>query len=137
MSGARVYVCALSKVAQTVHESNAGSLITLLTAGSVIERPDMIAPERHLVRGTLRRRARMLIVSLIFLTPGTVLRRLLFIAMPASAGRQRRPILRFARWRQIAAKPRSRKSCGAPRQPQRQTASLLRSQTNDLDAVAA
>ena len=49
MSGARVYVCALSKVAQTVHESNAGSLITLLTAGSVIERPDMIAPERHLV----------------------------------------------------------------------------------------
>jgi len=49
MSGARLYVCALSKVAQTVRESNAGSLITLLTAGSTIERPDMIAPERHLV----------------------------------------------------------------------------------------
>ena len=49
MPGARLYVCALSKVAQTVSESNAGSLITLLTAGSTIERPDMIAPERHLI----------------------------------------------------------------------------------------
>jgi predicted protein tyrosine phosphatase len=45
---ARLYVCSLTKVVDTVRSSGARSLITILTAGASLVRPSEIAPERHL-----------------------------------------------------------------------------------------
>lgn len=45
---ARLYVCSLTKVVETVRSSGARSLVTILTAGASIARPNGIAPERHL-----------------------------------------------------------------------------------------
>jgi predicted protein tyrosine phosphatase len=44
----RIYVCPLSCVAQTVAGAKAGRLITLINAATPVERPAVIAPERHL-----------------------------------------------------------------------------------------
>ncbi|MGJ0396569.1 MAG: tyrosine phosphatase family protein [Methylocystis sp.] len=48
MSDGRLYVCSLTKVVDTVRESGARSLVTILTAGASLVRPCEIAPERHL-----------------------------------------------------------------------------------------
>lgn len=45
---ARLYVCSLTKVVETVRGSGARSLITILTAGASLARPSEIVPERHL-----------------------------------------------------------------------------------------
>lgn len=45
---ARLYVCSLTKVVDTVRASGARSLVTILTAGASLVRPNEIAPERHL-----------------------------------------------------------------------------------------
>jgi len=45
---ARLYVCSLTKVVDTVRGSGARSLITILTAGASLARPSEIVPERHL-----------------------------------------------------------------------------------------
>lgn len=45
---ARLYVCSLTKVVDTVRASGARSLITILTAGASLVRPNEITPERHL-----------------------------------------------------------------------------------------
>jgi predicted protein tyrosine phosphatase len=48
MSDGRLYVCSLTKVVDTVRDSGARSLVTILTAGASLVRPCEIAPERHL-----------------------------------------------------------------------------------------
>ncbi|MBM3653174.1 MAG: protein tyrosine phosphatase [Alphaproteobacteria bacterium] len=48
MLDGRLYVCSLTKVVDTVRESGARSLVTILTAGASLVRPCEIAPERHL-----------------------------------------------------------------------------------------
>ena len=48
MTPARLYVCSLTRVVETVRDSGARSLITILTAGASLVRPHEIAPERHL-----------------------------------------------------------------------------------------
>ncbi|MBM3562101.1 MAG: protein tyrosine phosphatase [Alphaproteobacteria bacterium] len=48
MPDGRLYVCSLTKVVETVRESGARSLVTILTAGASLVRPCEIAPERHL-----------------------------------------------------------------------------------------
>jgi predicted protein tyrosine phosphatase len=45
---ARIHVCPLAKVAETVRASGARSLVTLMTDGTIVERPREIAPSRHL-----------------------------------------------------------------------------------------
>jgi predicted protein tyrosine phosphatase len=45
---ARLYVCSLTKVVDTVRASGARSLVTILTGGASLVRPNEIAPERHL-----------------------------------------------------------------------------------------
>lgn len=45
---ARLYVCSLTKVVDTVRSSGARSLVTILTAGASLVRPCEIKPERHL-----------------------------------------------------------------------------------------
>ena len=44
----RVYVCSMTRVVDTVRDSGARSLVTILTAGASLVRPLEIAPERHL-----------------------------------------------------------------------------------------
>lgn len=44
----RLYVCSLTKVIDTVRVSGARSLITILTAGASLVRPNEISPDRHL-----------------------------------------------------------------------------------------
>lgn len=44
-----IYVCPLSKVAATVETAGADTLISLLSAGMAMTRPDGIAVERHLL----------------------------------------------------------------------------------------
>jgi predicted protein tyrosine phosphatase len=48
MPDGRLYVCSLTKVVETVRETGARSLVTILTAGASLVRPCEIAPERHL-----------------------------------------------------------------------------------------
>lgn len=48
MSDGRLYVCSLTKVVDTVRDSGARSLVTILTAGASLVRPCEISPERHL-----------------------------------------------------------------------------------------
>jgi predicted protein tyrosine phosphatase len=45
---ARLYVCSLTKVVDTVRSSGARSLVTILTGGASLVRPNEIKPERHL-----------------------------------------------------------------------------------------
>ncbi len=48
----RLHVCSLPRVEEVTRASGARSLLTLLSpTGVVVERPDAIAPERHLVVG--------------------------------------------------------------------------------------
>ena len=44
----RLHVCSLALVAETVARTGAGSLVTLLSPGTDIQRPIGIKPERHL-----------------------------------------------------------------------------------------
>ena len=44
----QIHVCSLSRIAQTVQATGARSLVTLINAGTPVERPAAIAPERHL-----------------------------------------------------------------------------------------
>jgi len=44
----RLHVCSLALVGETVARTGARSLLTLLSPGTTIERPDAIAPKRHL-----------------------------------------------------------------------------------------
>jgi predicted protein tyrosine phosphatase len=44
----RVYVCSMTRVVDTVRDSGARSLVTILTAGASLVRPLEITPERHL-----------------------------------------------------------------------------------------
>lgn len=48
MPNGRLYCCSLTKVVDTVRESGARSLVTILTAGASLVRPCEIARERHL-----------------------------------------------------------------------------------------
>lgn len=48
MPNGRLYVCSMTKVVDTVRESGARSLITILTAGASLVRPCEIPRERHL-----------------------------------------------------------------------------------------
>lgn len=43
----RIHVCPLSQIPQTVRASGARSLLTLINHGTVVTRPDEIAPSRH------------------------------------------------------------------------------------------
>lgn len=45
---ARLYVCSLTKVVETVRANGARSLVTILTAGASMARPCEISPQRHL-----------------------------------------------------------------------------------------
>ena len=45
----RIHVCSLAKIADTVRETGARSLITLINANTPVVRPDAIAPQRHLI----------------------------------------------------------------------------------------
>jgi predicted protein tyrosine phosphatase len=45
---ARLYVCSLTKVIDTVRANGARSLVTILTGGASVARPNEIAPQRHL-----------------------------------------------------------------------------------------
>jgi predicted protein tyrosine phosphatase len=44
----RLHVCSLALVADTVEKTGARSLLTLLSPGTPVERPNAIRPERHL-----------------------------------------------------------------------------------------
>ena len=44
----QIHVCPLSKIAQTVQATGARSMVTLINAGTPVERPAAVAPERHL-----------------------------------------------------------------------------------------
>jgi predicted protein tyrosine phosphatase len=48
MTAARLYVCSLTKVVDTVRASGARSLVSILTAGASVARPREIAEARHL-----------------------------------------------------------------------------------------
>ncbi len=48
MNSSRIHVCSMTRVVDTVRESGARSLITILTAGASLVRPREILPERHL-----------------------------------------------------------------------------------------
>ncbi len=48
MKGARLYVCPLTKVVDTVAATGARSLVTILTGGAASVRPSAIEPPRHL-----------------------------------------------------------------------------------------
>jgi predicted protein tyrosine phosphatase len=48
MPNGRLYVCSLTKVVDTVRQSGARSLVTILTAGASLVRPCEISRERHL-----------------------------------------------------------------------------------------
>ncbi len=43
----RIHVCPLSQIPRTVRESGARSLLTLINHGTLVPRPDEIAPDRH------------------------------------------------------------------------------------------
>ena len=45
---ARLHVCALARIAETVEETGARSLVTLLNHGTPVTRPAAIRPDRHL-----------------------------------------------------------------------------------------
>jgi predicted protein tyrosine phosphatase len=47
----RIHVCSLQRVEETVRESGARSLVTLLEASLPVARPASIAPDRHLFVG--------------------------------------------------------------------------------------
>ncbi|MGO9770611.1 MAG: tyrosine phosphatase family protein [Roseiarcus sp.] len=47
----RIHVCSLALIGQTVEQSGARSLVTLLNPGTPVVRPPAIAPERHLYIG--------------------------------------------------------------------------------------
>jgi predicted protein tyrosine phosphatase len=47
----RVYVCPLSKVHEVVAVSGAGALVSLLSPGHPMTRPEAISPQRHLALG--------------------------------------------------------------------------------------
>jgi len=47
----RIHVCSLALISQTVEQSGARSLVTLLNPGTPVVRPPGIAPERHLYIG--------------------------------------------------------------------------------------
>ena len=44
----RLHVCSLALIGDTVTQTGARSLVTLLSPGTPVERPEAIAPERHL-----------------------------------------------------------------------------------------
>jgi predicted protein tyrosine phosphatase len=44
----RLHVCSLARVGETVARTGARSLLTLLSPGTMVERPVAIAPKRHL-----------------------------------------------------------------------------------------
>jgi predicted protein tyrosine phosphatase len=44
----RIHVCPLARIDETVEESGARSMVTLLNLGTPVARPPAIAPERHL-----------------------------------------------------------------------------------------
>ncbi len=46
-----IYVCPLSRVAETVRRAGASHLVTLINAGTTVPRPPEIRPERHLFLG--------------------------------------------------------------------------------------
>jgi len=48
MTMGRLYVCSLTRVVDTVRDSGARSLVTILTAGASLARPCEIVRERHL-----------------------------------------------------------------------------------------
>lgn len=48
MTKQRLYVCSLAKVVDTVRQSGARSVVTILTAGASMVRPSEIDPGRHL-----------------------------------------------------------------------------------------
>jgi predicted protein tyrosine phosphatase len=43
-----IYVCPLSRLAETVHAAKAKRLVSLLSAGTAVERPGAVRPEHHL-----------------------------------------------------------------------------------------
>jgi predicted protein tyrosine phosphatase len=47
----RIYVCPLSKVHEVVAVSGAGALVSLLSPGHPMTRPEAISPQRHLALG--------------------------------------------------------------------------------------
>jgi predicted protein tyrosine phosphatase len=48
MNTGHIHVCSMTRVVDTVRETGARSLITILTAGASLVRPREIQPERHL-----------------------------------------------------------------------------------------
>lgn len=44
----RLHVCSLTLISQTVAETGARSLVTLLSPGTLVVRPEAISPDRHL-----------------------------------------------------------------------------------------
>ena len=44
----RLHVCSLAKIPEVVEATGARSLVTLLSPGTKVDRPPVIAPERHL-----------------------------------------------------------------------------------------
>ena len=44
----RLHVCSLARIGDTVAKTGARSLVTLLSPGTAVERPEKIAPDRHL-----------------------------------------------------------------------------------------
>jgi predicted protein tyrosine phosphatase len=44
----RIHVCSLFRIADVAETTGAKSLVTLINSGTPVERPPMIAPERHL-----------------------------------------------------------------------------------------
>jgi predicted protein tyrosine phosphatase len=44
----RIHVCSLARIGETVEETGARSLVTLLNLGTPVTRPPAIAPDRHL-----------------------------------------------------------------------------------------
>jgi len=45
---ARIHVCSMAKVHETVRATGARSLVTLINHGTIVERPREISPSRHL-----------------------------------------------------------------------------------------
>lgn len=45
---ARIHVCSMSKVSETVRATGARSLVTLINHGTIVQRPREISPSRHL-----------------------------------------------------------------------------------------
>jgi len=60
----RIHVCPLALIDETVEESGARSLVTLLSPGTPIVRPRQIAPERHLAIG---------VADIVEAAPGSIL----------------------------------------------------------------